>query len=228
MHLCRGNRGGHWHAEGSYEEVAERLFNAHEYRLLLPRIRQHRAPAISRRSASCRRTNRWCSVWFRPKCPSLRTRLRSGGGSTTPPNSSTWTGSPISPQCGFASVDTGNPVTAEAQARKLELVCDWRARSGARHDKRSRGDRMRKVRARQHASRIFGRVSGRCGLCARRLWPRRRLQTIEAYPNHPVRILAASAAGGNPDVIARASWPAGSAKCSTIRSSSKTCRASAA
>ena len=28
MHLCRGNRGGHWHAEGSYEEVAERLFNA--------------------------------------------------------------------------------------------------------------------------------------------------------------------------------------------------------
>src|SRR3974377_990578 len=30
MHLCRGNRGGHWHAEGSYEEVAERLFNALE------------------------------------------------------------------------------------------------------------------------------------------------------------------------------------------------------
>jgi len=30
----------------------------------------------------------------------------------------------ISPQCGFASVDTGNPVTPEAQQRKLELVCD--------------------------------------------------------------------------------------------------------
>src|SRR6478752_3799749 len=30
MHLCRGNRGGHWHAEGSYEDVAERLFNALE------------------------------------------------------------------------------------------------------------------------------------------------------------------------------------------------------
>ena len=27
MHLCRGNRGGQWHAEGSYETVAERLFN---------------------------------------------------------------------------------------------------------------------------------------------------------------------------------------------------------
>ncbi|MGH8734885.1 MAG: 5-methyltetrahydropteroyltriglutamate--homocysteine S-methyltransferase, partial [Burkholderiales bacterium] len=28
MHLCRGNRGGHWHAEGSYDTVAEKLFNA--------------------------------------------------------------------------------------------------------------------------------------------------------------------------------------------------------
>ncbi len=27
MHLCRGNRGGQWHAQGSYDAVAERLFN---------------------------------------------------------------------------------------------------------------------------------------------------------------------------------------------------------
>ena len=31
----------------------------------------------------------------------------------------------ISPQCGFASVDTGNPVAAETQNRKLELVCEF-------------------------------------------------------------------------------------------------------
>ena len=30
----------------------------------------------------------------------------------------------VSPQCGFASVDTGNPVTAAVQYRKLELVCE--------------------------------------------------------------------------------------------------------
>ena len=30
----------------------------------------------------------------------------------------------VSPQCGFASLDTGNPVTIEAQSRKLELVCE--------------------------------------------------------------------------------------------------------
>jgi 5-methyltetrahydropteroyltriglutamate--homocysteine methyltransferase len=30
----------------------------------------------------------------------------------------------VSPQCGFASVDTGNPVTPEVQRHKLALVCD--------------------------------------------------------------------------------------------------------
>jgi len=28
----------------------------------------------------------------------------------------------VSPQCGFASVDTGNPITAAAQEAKLKLV----------------------------------------------------------------------------------------------------------
>ena len=30
----------------------------------------------------------------------------------------------VSPQCGFASLDTGNPLTIEEQTRKLALVCD--------------------------------------------------------------------------------------------------------
>ena len=30
----------------------------------------------------------------------------------------------VSPQCGFASVDTGNPVTPEAQEAKLRLVIE--------------------------------------------------------------------------------------------------------
>jgi 5-methyltetrahydropteroyltriglutamate--homocysteine methyltransferase len=31
----------------------------------------------------------------------------------------------ISPQCGFASVDTGNPISAEAQEQKLRLLVDF-------------------------------------------------------------------------------------------------------
>jgi 5-methyltetrahydropteroyltriglutamate--homocysteine methyltransferase len=30
----------------------------------------------------------------------------------------------ISPQCGFASIDTGNPITPEAQEAKLRLVAE--------------------------------------------------------------------------------------------------------
>jgi 5-methyltetrahydropteroyltriglutamate--homocysteine methyltransferase len=30
----------------------------------------------------------------------------------------------VSPQCGFASVDTGNPVTPQAQDAKLRLVIE--------------------------------------------------------------------------------------------------------
>ena len=30
----------------------------------------------------------------------------------------------VSPQCGFASLNTGNPLTVEAQTRKLALVCE--------------------------------------------------------------------------------------------------------
>jgi len=30
----------------------------------------------------------------------------------------------ISPQCGFASIDTGNPITPEAQEQKLRLVVE--------------------------------------------------------------------------------------------------------
>jgi 5-methyltetrahydropteroyltriglutamate--homocysteine methyltransferase len=47
MHLCRGNRGGHWHAEGSYEEVAERLFNALEIPFyFLAAVRQFYAASL--------------------------------------------------------------------------------------------------------------------------------------------------------------------------------------
>ena len=31
MHLCRGNRGGHFHAEGGYDVIAEKLFNALDF-----------------------------------------------------------------------------------------------------------------------------------------------------------------------------------------------------
>jgi len=122
MHLCRGNRGGHWHAEGSYEEVAERLFNALEIPFYFLEYDTPRAGSFT-------------PLRFLPKHKSVvlglvstkvqeledKTALRQRLDDAT--QFVTLDRLAVSPQCGFASVDTGNPVTAEAQQRKLELIC---------------------------------------------------------------------------------------------------------
>jgi 5-methyltetrahydropteroyltriglutamate--homocysteine methyltransferase len=123
MHLCRGNRGGHWHSEGSYEEVAERLFNALEIPFY---FLEYDTP----------RAGNFTPLRFVPghktvvlglvstKVPELedkavlRKRLDDAAKFVAVDRLA------ISPQCGFASIDTGNPVTPEAQRRKLEMICD--------------------------------------------------------------------------------------------------------
>jgi 5-methyltetrahydropteroyltriglutamate--homocysteine methyltransferase len=124
MHLCRGNRGGQWHAEGSYDEVAERLFNALniqfyflEYdtpragtfaplRLVPPHktvvlgIVSTKTPAMENKDA-------------------LKKRIEEAAREIDLDRLA------ISPQCGFASVDAGNPITPEAQEKKLRLVVEF-------------------------------------------------------------------------------------------------------
>ncbi len=123
MHLCRGNRGGHWHSEGSYEEVADRLFNALEIPFY---FLEYDSP----------RAGNFTPLRFVPghksvvlglvstKVPELedkavlRRRLDDATKFVAVDRLA------VSPQCGFASVDTGNPIPPEGQRRKLELVCD--------------------------------------------------------------------------------------------------------
>jgi 5-methyltetrahydropteroyltriglutamate--homocysteine methyltransferase len=123
MHLCRGNRGGHWHAEGSYEEVADRLFNALDIRFYFLEYDTPRAGTFT----PLRFVPKHKSVVLglvSTKVPELedpamlRRRLDDAEKFVAQERLA------ISPQCGFASVETGNPVTPEAQRRKLELVCD--------------------------------------------------------------------------------------------------------
>jgi methionine synthase II (cobalamin-independent) len=123
MHLCRGNRGGHWHAEGSYEEVAERLFNALDIRFYfleydtpragsftpLRHVPGHKAVVLGLVSTKLGELEDRAM---------LRRRLDNAEKFVAIDRLA------ISPQCGFASVDTGNPITPGQQMRKLELVCD--------------------------------------------------------------------------------------------------------
>jgi 5-methyltetrahydropteroyltriglutamate--homocysteine methyltransferase len=123
MHLCRGNRAGRWHAEGSYEEVADRLFNALEIPFYFleydtPRagnftplrfVPKHKSVILGLVSSK--------TPVLEDKAP-LRQRLEDATKFVSLDRLA------ISPQCGFASVDTGNPVSLEAEKRKLELVCE--------------------------------------------------------------------------------------------------------
>jgi 5-methyltetrahydropteroyltriglutamate--homocysteine methyltransferase len=122
MHLCRGNRGGHWHAEGSYEEVAERLFNTLAIKFYFLEYDSPRAGSFT----PLRFVPKHKSVvlgLISTKVPELeddavlKRRLDEATKFVALDRLA------VSPQCGFASLDTGNPLTVEAQNRKLELVC---------------------------------------------------------------------------------------------------------
>jgi methionine synthase II (cobalamin-independent) len=123
MHLCRGNRGGRWHAEGTYDAVAERLFNRLDIGFFFLEYDSARAGDFT-------------PLRFVPKHKSivlglittkrsalenideLRRRVADAGRFVDLDRLA------VSPQCGFASVETGNPITFQAQEAKLRLVVD--------------------------------------------------------------------------------------------------------
>jgi 5-methyltetrahydropteroyltriglutamate--homocysteine methyltransferase len=123
MHLCRGNRGGRWHAEGSYEAVAERLFNRLDIGFFFleydsPRagdftplrfVPQHKSVILGLVSTK---------TPVMEDIDGLRRRVDGAARFVDPARLG------VSPQCGFASVETGNPISAEAQEAKLRLVVD--------------------------------------------------------------------------------------------------------
>jgi 5-methyltetrahydropteroyltriglutamate--homocysteine methyltransferase len=123
LHLCRGNNQGKWLGEGGYDFVAEHMFGSLdvdfyclEYdspragsfaplrfvpadRVVVLGLISTKTPALESADAIRRRIDEAARV-----VPLERLCL--------------------SPQCGFASVAAGNPVTAEVQRRKLALVVE--------------------------------------------------------------------------------------------------------
>jgi 5-methyltetrahydropteroyltriglutamate--homocysteine methyltransferase len=123
MHLCRGNRGGQWHAEGSYDAVAERLFNALDIAFYFLEYDSPRAGSfeplrlvppgktvvlglLSTKTAVMERKDE------------LKRRIEDATRYLDLDRLA------VSPQCGFASLDTGNPISPEIQEQKLRLVVD--------------------------------------------------------------------------------------------------------
>lgn len=124
MHVCRGNAaGGGWFAEGGYERIAEQLFGTIQVDRLLLEFDSERAGGFE-------------PLRFVPKGKTVvlglittkEARLESiddllrridEASKYVPVENLA-----ISPQCGFASVAPGNPISPDDQRRKLELVAD--------------------------------------------------------------------------------------------------------
>ncbi len=123
MHLCRGNRAGQFHSEGSYDSVADRLFNALEIPFYYLEYDSERAGGFE-------------PLRFVPKGKTvvlglvstkagaledkelLKRRVADATAFVDLDRLA------ISPQCGFASIEEGNPVTMQEQEAKLRLVVE--------------------------------------------------------------------------------------------------------
>jgi len=123
MHLCRGNRAGQWHAEGSYEAVAEKLFNALAIKFFFLEYDSERAGDF----APLRFVPHDKSIVlglvstkmnFLEDKTALKRRLDEAGRYVPLERLA------ISPQCGFASTEVGNPIAPEMQEAKLKLVVE--------------------------------------------------------------------------------------------------------
>jgi len=123
MHLCRGNRGGQWHAEGSYEAVAEKLFNALDISFFFLEYDSPRAGDFSPlrfvpKEKSIVLGLVSTKMNFLEDTSALRQRIDEAGRFVPLERLA------VSPQCGFASTELGNPIDAGMQEAKLRLVVE--------------------------------------------------------------------------------------------------------
>jgi 5-methyltetrahydropteroyltriglutamate--homocysteine methyltransferase len=123
MHLCRGNRGGQWHAEGSYEAVAEKLFNrlAIDFFFLeydSPRAGDFAPLRFVPKNKSVVLGLVSTKMNFLEDKSALKRRIEEASRHVPLDRLA------VSPQCGFASTEMGNPLPPEMQEAKLRLVVE--------------------------------------------------------------------------------------------------------
>jgi 5-methyltetrahydropteroyltriglutamate--homocysteine methyltransferase len=122
MHLCRGNNHGRWLAEGGYDAIARRVFqratNFDGFMLEYDSSRAGGFEALAEIPDDKRVTLGLIStkVGDNPSLEQLTGRIDEAARHFPREQLA------ISTQCGFASEQSGNPITPEQQAQKLRLV----------------------------------------------------------------------------------------------------------
>ncbi len=123
MHLCRGNRGGQWHSEGSYDAVADKLFNDLHISAYFLEYDTPRAGDFSPlRFVPQEKTIVLGLVSTKTDAleekDALRRRIEAASRYVPHEHLA------LSPQCGFASIETGNPIWPAMQEEKLRLIVE--------------------------------------------------------------------------------------------------------
>ncbi len=123
IHLCRGNRQSMWHREGSYDAIAERLFNGLNHSRLLLEYDTERAGSFE----PLRFVPKGKTVvlgLITTKTGRLETvdelRRRIDAAARYIPLEQL----ALSPQCGFASSIMGNLLSEDEQFRKLDVMIE--------------------------------------------------------------------------------------------------------
>ncbi len=123
MHLCRGNRAGQFHSEGGYDVVAERLFNRLDIDFFFLEYDSERAGDFSP-LRHVPRNKQVVLGLVSTKTGEMETRDELTRKVEAATKFVDLDRLGISPQCGFASVDRGNPLSPQAQEDKLRLVVE--------------------------------------------------------------------------------------------------------
>ncbi len=123
IHLCRGNRAGQHHAAGGYDLVAQKMFNALDLDLFYLEYDSERAGGFEPLAAVPAGKSVVLGL-VSTKTGALEDRATLGKRIETASKFLPLDHLALSPQCGFASVDIGNPLTQDQQEAKLKLVVD--------------------------------------------------------------------------------------------------------
>jgi 5-methyltetrahydropteroyltriglutamate--homocysteine methyltransferase len=121
VHICRGNRSGHWGAQGGYDAVADVLFNQLDVDAYFLEYDTPRAGSFEplRFVPSNKRVVLGLISTKEPNlelADDVKRRIDAASGFLPLEQLS------LSPQCGFSSNFRGNPLTVDDQLRKLSLV----------------------------------------------------------------------------------------------------------
>lgn len=123
LHLCRGNKAGAWQAEAGYDDVAEKLFRKLDVEFYFLEYDSPRAGSFAPLEAvPDHKTVVLGLVSTKQAALESADRIKRRIEEASAYVDIDWLA--LSPQCGFASLYTGNPITFEDQVAKLRLIVE--------------------------------------------------------------------------------------------------------